>query len=31
VEDYLGGKRLPLDAVAKLDLHSAPTVSAVSV
>jgi 8-oxo-dGTP pyrophosphatase MutT (NUDIX family) len=31
VEDYLGGKRLPLDAVAKLDLHSAPTVSAISV
>jgi 8-oxo-dGTP pyrophosphatase MutT (NUDIX family) len=31
VEDYLGGKRLPLDAVAKLDLHSAPTVTAVSV
>jgi hypothetical protein len=31
VEDYLGGQRLPLDPVAKLDLHSAPTVSAVSV
>ena len=31
VEDYLGGKRLPLDPVAKLDLHSAPAVAAVSV
>jgi 8-oxo-dGTP pyrophosphatase MutT (NUDIX family) len=31
VEDYLGGKRLPLDPVARLDLHSAPTVAAVNV
>jgi 8-oxo-dGTP pyrophosphatase MutT (NUDIX family) len=31
VEDYLHGKRRPLDPVARLDLHSAPTVEAVSV
>jgi len=31
VEDYLGGRRLPLDPVARLDLHSAATVSAVSI
>jgi 8-oxo-dGTP pyrophosphatase MutT (NUDIX family) len=31
IEDYLGGARQPLDAVAKLDLHSAPSVAAVSV
>jgi 8-oxo-dGTP pyrophosphatase MutT (NUDIX family) len=27
VEDYLEGKRQPLDTVAKLDLHTAPTVA----
>jgi 8-oxo-dGTP pyrophosphatase MutT (NUDIX family) len=31
VEDYLDGRRLPLEPVAKLDLHSASTVAAVSV
>jgi 8-oxo-dGTP pyrophosphatase MutT (NUDIX family) len=31
VEDYLGGARLPLDRVAKLDLQSAPDFTAVSV
>jgi len=31
VEDYLDGRRLPLDPVARLDLHTATTVSAVSV
>ena len=31
IEDYLGGIRLPLDAVAKLDLQSAPSFTAVSV
>jgi len=31
VEDYLGGRLLPLDPVARLDLHSAATVSAVSI
>jgi 8-oxo-dGTP pyrophosphatase MutT (NUDIX family) len=31
VEDYLGGKRAPLDAVAKLDLHTATTMAAVTV
>jgi 8-oxo-dGTP pyrophosphatase MutT (NUDIX family) len=31
VEDYLGGARLPLHRVAKLDLHSAPDFAAVSV
>jgi len=31
VEDYLGGRLLPLDPVARLDLHSATSVSAVSI
>ncbi|MEP7246618.1 MAG: NUDIX hydrolase [Gammaproteobacteria bacterium] len=31
VDDYLGGKRLPLDAVACLDLQTATTVRAVSL
>jgi 8-oxo-dGTP pyrophosphatase MutT (NUDIX family) len=31
VEDYLGGKRLPLDGIAELDLHGASSVAAVSV
>jgi 8-oxo-dGTP pyrophosphatase MutT (NUDIX family) len=31
VEDYLSGKRRPLDAVADLDLHSAPAVAASRV
>ena len=31
IEDYLGGTRRPLDSVAKLDLQSAISVSAVSV
>jgi len=31
VEDYLSGVRLPLDTVATLDLHTAPTVAAVTV
>jgi 8-oxo-dGTP pyrophosphatase MutT (NUDIX family) len=31
VEDYLGGTRLPLEPVARLDLQSAPTVAAVTV
>jgi len=31
IEDYLGGTRLPLDSVARLDLYSAPSFSAVSV
>jgi 8-oxo-dGTP pyrophosphatase MutT (NUDIX family) len=31
VEDYLGGHRQPLETVADLDLHSAPTMSAVTV
>ena len=28
VEDYLGGTRMPLESVAKLDLHSAPSFTA---
>jgi 8-oxo-dGTP pyrophosphatase MutT (NUDIX family) len=31
VEDYLGGTRMPLDPVAKLDLQSAPGFAAISV
>ena len=31
VDDYLGGKRLPLDSVAYLDLHTAGQVRAVSL
>ena len=31
VEDYFGGRLLPLDPVARLDLHSAAAVSAVSI
>jgi len=31
VDDYLGGKRLPLDSVAYLDLHTAGSVRAVSL
>jgi hypothetical protein len=32
VEDYLGGTRMPLESVAKLDLQSAPSfTAAVSV
>jgi 8-oxo-dGTP pyrophosphatase MutT (NUDIX family) len=31
IEDYLDGKRLALDPIARLDLHSAATVAAVSV
>jgi len=31
IEDYLGGTRLPLETVAKLDLHSAPDFAAVAV
>jgi 8-oxo-dGTP pyrophosphatase MutT (NUDIX family) len=31
VDDYLGGKRLPLDSVAYLDLHTASSVRAVSL
>jgi 8-oxo-dGTP pyrophosphatase MutT (NUDIX family) len=31
IEDYLAGKRLTLDLVAKLDLHSAATVAAVTL
>jgi len=31
VEDYLSGTRLPLNPIAKLDLHSAPSFTAVSV
>jgi 8-oxo-dGTP pyrophosphatase MutT (NUDIX family) len=31
IEDYLGGIRLPLDPVAKLDLQSAPSFAAVSI
>jgi 8-oxo-dGTP pyrophosphatase MutT (NUDIX family) len=31
IEDYLGGTRRPLEAVAQLDLQSAITVAAVSV
>ena len=31
IEDYLGGTRRPLEAVAELDLQSAITVAAVSV
>ncbi len=31
VDDYLGGRRLPLDSVAYLDLHSAGKVRAVNL
>lgn len=31
IEDYLGGSRLPLDSVAKLDLQTAPSFAAVTV
>jgi 8-oxo-dGTP pyrophosphatase MutT (NUDIX family) len=31
IEDYLGGTRLPLEPIAKLDLNSAPAVEAVSI
>jgi 8-oxo-dGTP pyrophosphatase MutT (NUDIX family) len=31
IDDYLGGKRLPLDSVAYLDLHTAGKVRAVSL
>jgi ADP-ribose pyrophosphatase YjhB (NUDIX family) len=31
IEDYLGGIRLPLDRVAKLNLQSAPSFAAVSI
>ncbi len=31
IEDYLGGTRLPLEPIAKLDLQSAATVSAVNI
>ncbi len=31
IDDYLGGKRLPLDSVAYLDLHTAGQVRAVSL
>jgi 8-oxo-dGTP pyrophosphatase MutT (NUDIX family) len=31
IEDYLGGTRLPLEPIAKLDLQSAPAVEAVSI
>jgi ADP-ribose pyrophosphatase YjhB (NUDIX family) len=31
VEDYLGGKRLPLDSVANLDLTTAPSICATAV
>jgi 8-oxo-dGTP pyrophosphatase MutT (NUDIX family) len=31
IDDYLGGKRLPLDSVAYLDLHSAGQVRAVAL
>jgi hypothetical protein len=31
IEDYLGGTRLPLEPIAKLDLHTAPSVAAVSI
>jgi 8-oxo-dGTP pyrophosphatase MutT (NUDIX family) len=31
VEDYLGGTRMPLEPVAKLDLQSAPGFAAISV
>jgi hypothetical protein len=31
VDDYLSGKRLPLDSVAYLDLHTAGQVRAVSL
>jgi 8-oxo-dGTP pyrophosphatase MutT (NUDIX family) len=31
IEDYLGGKRQPLDSVAHLDLVTAPAIAAVAV
>jgi 8-oxo-dGTP pyrophosphatase MutT (NUDIX family) len=31
IEDYLGGSRSPLEPVARLDLHTAPAFTAVSV
>ncbi len=31
IEDYLGGARLPLEPIAKLDLQSASTVAAVTL
>jgi 8-oxo-dGTP pyrophosphatase MutT (NUDIX family) len=31
IEDYLGGKRQPLDSVAHLDLLSAPAIPAVAI
>ncbi len=31
IEDYIGGIRRPLEAVARLDLQSAPTFAAVSI
>jgi len=31
IEDYLSGTRLPLDPIAKLDIHSAATVEAVNI
>ena len=31
VEDYLGGIRLPLETVAKVDLQTAPSIAAVTV
>ncbi len=31
IEDYFGGTRLPLEPIAKLDLQSAATVSAVNI
>ena len=31
IEDYIGGISRPLEAVAKLDLHSAPSFAAVSI
>ena len=31
IEDYLGGTRLPLDPIAKLDIHSAASVAAVTI
>jgi NADH pyrophosphatase NudC (nudix superfamily) len=31
IEDYLGGTRLPLETVAKLDLQTAPSFAAITV
>ena len=31
IEDYLGGTRMPLDPIARLDIHSASSVAAVNI